>query len=115
MPDIQDLLEPLENAISHILIPAITERKCNQLDRNILALPVRLGGLDLGNPSLEERREYASSLKVTNPLVEQTASKSHRLPEDSLTKLEQQKVRSERLKELEQRAERIKEMAPSKT
>ena len=115
MPDIQDLLEPLENAISHILIPAITERKCNQLDRNILALPVRLGGLDLGNPSLEERREYASSLKVTNPLVEQTASKSHQLPEDSLTKLEQQKVRSERLKELEQRAERIKEMAPSKT
>ena len=40
LPDIQDLLESLENAISHLLIPAITERKCNQLDRNILA-PVR--------------------------------------------------------------------------
>ena len=51
LPDIQDLLEPLEDAISHMLIPAITERKCNQLlDRNILALPVRLGGLGLGNP-----------------------------------------------------------------
>ena len=42
-----------------------------QLDRNILALPVRLGGLGLGNPSLEARREYASSVKVTKPLVEQ--------------------------------------------
>ena len=71
LPDIQDLLEPLEDAISHMLIPAITERKCNQLDRNILALPVRLGGLGLGNPSLEARREYASSVKVTKPLVEQ--------------------------------------------
>ena len=31
-----DLLEPLENAVSHMLIPAITERQCNQLDRNII-------------------------------------------------------------------------------
>ena len=115
LPDIQDLLEPLEDAISHMLIPAITERKCNQLDRNILALPVRLGGLGLGNPSLEARREYASSVKVTKPLVEQIVSQSHQLPEDSLTKLAQQEVRSERSKELEYRAERIKEMAQRKT
>ncbi|CAH3180463.1 unnamed protein product, partial [Porites lobata] len=115
LPDIQDLLEPLEDAISHMLIPAITERKCTQLDRNILALPVRLGGLGLGNPSLEARREYASSVKVTKPLVEQIVSQSHQLPEDSLTKLAQQEVRSERSKELEHRAERIKEMAPRKT
>ena len=50
-----------------MFIPAITERKCNQLDKNIPALPVRLG---LGNPSLEAMREYASSVKVTKPLVE---------------------------------------------
>ena len=87
-----------------MLIPAINERKCNQLDRNILALPVRLGGLGLGNPSLEAKREYASSVKVKKPLVEQIVSQSHQLPEDSLTKLAQQEVRSERLKELEHRA-----------
>ena len=96
-------------------MPAITERKCNQLDRNILALPVRLGGLGLGNPSLEARREYASSVKVTKPLVEQIVCQSHQLPEDSLTKLAQQEVRGKRLKELEHRAERIKEMALRKT
>ena len=44
LPDIQDLLEPLENAISKILILAITEHSCSRLDRDILALPVRLGG-----------------------------------------------------------------------
>ena len=103
-----------------MLIPAITERKCDQLDRNILALPVCLGGLALGNPSLEARREYASSVKVTKPLVEQIVSQSHQLPHktnttDSLTKLTQQEVRSERPKELEHRAERIKEMTPRKT
>ena len=115
LPDIQELLEPFENAISQVLIPAITERKCNQLDRTILALPVRLGGLDLGNPCLEASREYASSVKVTTPLVEQIASQSHQLPEDSLVKSAQQAVTSERLKGLEDRAERIKEMAPQKT
>ena len=74
-----------------------------------------MGGLGLGNPSLEARREYASSVKVTKPLVEQIVSQSHQLPEDSLTKLAQQEVRSERSKELEHRAERIKEMTPRKT
>ena len=96
-------------------IPAIAERKCNQLDGNILVLPVHLGGLGLGNTSFEARREYASSVKVTKPLVEQIVSQSHQLPEDSLKKLAQQEVRSERLKELEHRAEHIKEMAPRKT
>ena len=67
--------------------------------------------MGLGNPSLEARREYASSVKVTRPLVEQIVSQSHQLPEDSLTKLAQQEIRSERLKALEHRAERIKEMA----
>ena len=57
-----------------MLIPAITEGKCNPLDRSILALPVRLGSLGLGNPSLEAGREYASSVKVTKPLVKQIES-----------------------------------------
>ena len=74
-----------------------------------------MGGLDLGNPSLETRREYASSVKIKKPLVEQIVSQSHQLPEDFLAKLAQQEVRSERLKELEHRAERIKEMTPRKT
>ena len=46
-----------------MLITAITERKCNQLDRNILTLPVRLDGLGLGNPSLEASR--ASMLRLS--------------------------------------------------
>ena len=75
LPDIQDLLEPLENVLFQVLIPAITERKCNQLDRTILALPaVRLGGLGFGNLCLKASREYASSVKVTTPLVEQIVS-----------------------------------------
>ena len=67
----------------------------------------------MGNRSLEARHEYASSVKVAKPLVEQIVSQSHQLPEDSFSQLAQQEVRSERLKELQHRAERIKEMVPS--
>ena len=74
LPDIRDLLEPLENAISQVLIPAITEHRCERLDRDVLALPVLLGGLGLGNPSRESSREYASSVKVTTSLVEHIVS-----------------------------------------
>ena len=68
LPDIPDLLEPLDqSAISRVLIPAITDRQCAQLDRDILALPVRLGGLGVTNPSSDANLEYTSSVKVTAP------------------------------------------------
>ena len=72
LPDIQDLLEPLEKAIFRVLIPAITDRQCGQLDREILALPV---------PCHDAHREYTSSVKVTTPLVEQIISQTHQLPD----------------------------------
>ena len=78
-------------------------------------LPVRLGGLSLGNPYGEAHREYTSSVKVTMPLVEQIVSQTHQLPDDSPIKSTQQAVRGERAKDLESRAERIKEVAPKKT
>ena len=65
-------LEPLESAISRVLIPAITDRQCGQLDKDILALPVRLGGLDVANPSSDANLEYTSSVKV-DTRVEQSA------------------------------------------
>lgn len=112
LPDIQDLLEPLESAISRVVIPAITNRQCG---RDILALPVRLGGLGVANPSGDANLEYTSSVKVTAPLVEQIVAQVHQLPEDSLIRSVQQEVKAERAKNLEKRAERLKEVASQKT
>ncbi|EDO31881.1 predicted protein [Nematostella vectensis] len=96
LPDIQDLLEPLENAISNVLIPAITDHRCNPLERDVLALPVRLGGLSMTNPCLEADIELSSSVKDTAPLVQQIVVQSHQLPDDSVVKPLQQAVKSER-------------------
>ena len=82
------------------------------MERDILALPVRLGGLGVANPSSDANLECTSSVKVTAPLVEQMV---HQLPEDSLIRSAQQEVRTERAKNLEERAVRLKEVAPQKT
>ena len=115
LPDIQDRLEPIESAISRALITAITDRQCGQLDGDILVLPVCLGGLGLANPSSDANLEYTSSVKVTAPFVEQIMSQVHQLPDDSVIRSAQQEMRAERAKNLEERAERLKDVAPQKT
>ena len=79
---------------------------------HVLALPARLGDLNLGNPSRESRREFASSVKVTTSLVEHIVSQTHQLPDESLIRSAQQAVKSERAEKLKDTAERIRESAP---
>ena len=68
--------------------------------RDILALPVRLVGLGIANPSSDANLDYTSSVKVKAPLVEQIVAQVHQLPEDSLIRSVQQDVKAERAKNL---------------
>ena len=53
-PDIEDLLQPLENAIRQQLLPSLTGQTAfNDLDRDLLALPTCLGGLGIINFSCQ--------------------------------------------------------------
>ena len=81
LPNTQDLHEPLESTISCILIPAITDQQCSQLDRDILAPSVRLGGLDVANLSSDANLDYTSSVKVKASPVERIVSQVHQLQE----------------------------------
>ena len=82
LPDIEDFLEPLERAISHALIPAITGHTCTPTERDLLALPVRMGGLGIANPCHIAASEYEGSTAITEPLVEQIVAQTHELPND---------------------------------
>ena len=115
LPDIHDLLEPLEEAISQVLIPVIVERKCSQLDRDFLALPACLGGLGLSSPCHEVAREYVSSIQVTSLLVEHIVAQTHQLPDESLIKCRRQAVEYGNAEELSEIAENLTQIAPQKT
>ena len=70
IPGIGHLLEPLEQVIQEKFIPAITGRpSCSKIERSLLALPARMGGLGLTIPSADAEHCYEASSKITAPIT----------------------------------------------
>ena len=82
-PNIEDLLGPLEDCIRHNLIPSLTGRAPpSNLDRNLFALPARLGGLGIVNPTLLSTFEFNASVSITSPLSNLIATQCQDYPYD---------------------------------
>ena len=77
-------MKKLENEIYHTFLPAIIERTISEEERNIMALPVRYGGL--GIPKLNEscNLEYEASVKITRPLSEAIMKQSFYSEQDDV-------------------------------
>ena len=70
-------LQKLEDIVRCELIPNLTGRPPpNDSERLLMALPARLGGLGITNPSLHSDREFSASLKVISPLKKHIATLS---------------------------------------
>ena len=69
IPDTGQYFIPLEEMIREKLIPAIIGRKISDLERKLVSLPVRLGGLGIQDPTLSANVEYRSSSIVTQSLT----------------------------------------------
>ena len=102
LPDLEDLLAPLEHAIANVLIPSITGHYCTQGERELLALTVRMGGMGLKNPSQEAASEYVASANISGPLAQQIKSQVHEPPDETeihATQREMCQVKKRYLKE----------------
>ena len=103
IPDIHDLLLPLETAIHQCLIPAITGRApCSRQERDLLALPVRLGGLGLTNPATNSSHAFQASERLTAPLVALIVAQS---PEHAVDQTEITSIKKDIRKTNRQRQE----------
>ena len=70
VPDIEELLHLLEDAICHQFLPAITGKQTlNDVERDLLSLPVRSGGLGIIKPTTNATQQFEASKRVTEPLV----------------------------------------------
>jgi len=58
VPNASEIFEPLENAIRDQLITALIGREVSNSKRQILALPLRPGGLGLTDPWETAKTEY---------------------------------------------------------
>ena len=83
LPDIAELLEPVERAINELLIPAVTDHTVTKVKRDLLGLPVRMGGLGFTDPVVTSSSEYEASIKVTNPLVRRIVEQGDQPPDAS--------------------------------
>ena len=115
LPNIEDLLEPLERVISDVMIPSMVDHKCTQLERDILSLPVRLGGLGCTNPTQSANAEFQASVNVTAPLTEQIMSQLHETPHEAEVTVLQQKAKKEKQERLLKRSDEWKNYLPERT
>ena len=102
LPDLKDLLAHLEQAIVDVLIPSIRGHYCTQDELELLALPVRMGGIGLTNPSQEAASEYVASANISGPLAQQIKSQVHEPPEENeihAVQRELRQVKNQYLKE----------------
>ena len=76
VPDASELFEPLENAIRHQLILALVGQEFCDAERQILALPLRHGGLGLTDPRETAKMEYEHSTQITNKQPKSTLKSS---------------------------------------
>ena len=69
IPYISECLQPLEETIQNDLIPSLFKRNVSDSLRELLALPARLGGMGIINPTKVSDDEYRNSRKLTQPLT----------------------------------------------
>ena len=69
MPDIADLFAPLEHAIRTVFLKSLLKKDVNDIERAMLALPARLGGLGILNPIESSYISHENSKFISAPLV----------------------------------------------
>ena len=115
LPDIENLLQPLERAISDVLIPSLIERNCSEAERDLVVLPLRMGDLGLINPSDNADAEYSASIRVSAPLESKIEAQSHETLEEAEVQRLVYAIRKENDDGLKEELEEVKAMLPDKT
>ena len=115
LPDIADFLEPLERAISDVLIPALFEHQVAETKRVLLALPAPMGGLGLVDPVNQTRQECEASITANGPLVKQIAKQAVEPPNDENVAGAQRCARQEKADSARRDQEHVTNSLPLKT
>ena len=84
--NIGPLLQPLEDVIRSKFIPALSGMPAPSEEvRDLLALPCRLGGLGILNPTRTASHEFQASVEITTPIVSSILSHESRYTYETLS------------------------------
>ena len=100
VPNCGHLLQPLEQVIERKFIPSVTGRPpCSQAERTLLALPARLGGMGLEDPTVSAQPQFEASREITAPLVQSILEQRASFEDDPTTHHHQGVSMAKRTKE----------------
>ena len=69
IPNTSHLFAPLESEIREKLIPSLVGRNISDIERRILGLPIRLGGMGITDPTKTAEHEFYASNMITRSLT----------------------------------------------
>ena len=93
IPNIDSLLQPLEDAICHVFLPALTGRwSFSEEKKELFVLPALHGGLGITIPMKHAQHQFSSPAKLSNPLVSLICAEVCSYPE--ATRTEQRQVKA---------------------
>ena len=81
IPNISDILKPLDDVIEQEFIPALFGTAISPKEREILSLPIKEGGLGLRIHHQVSSHTYTASKNITLPLTRQIEQQSQELPD----------------------------------
>ena len=107
------VFQPLEDAIHHQLIPALTGKVSSSSEvRKLLSLPARLGGLNIANPVEIAESQQRASKAITLPLKNMIVEQSHQFIKPQLQSIKSALHRDKRQTDAA-KAEQVKEEIPA--
>ena len=70
IPDISNLLLPLDKAIDEFTEMRLQNRNISKTDRDLISIPAKMGGLGIIIPSKVSNTQYQNSISVTKQLIQ---------------------------------------------
>ena len=113
VPDMEELFQPLEDAIRHHLLPAMTGRPAfSDEERKLIALPVRDGGLGIPVQTSNAAKEYEASSTITAPLVSLICNQQQDSEIEMKQKQQRRVMSRERRQKQQEEATTLKQSLP---
>ena len=116
IPNTKDYFVPLEETIRERLIPAIIGRRITDVERKLVSLPVRMGGLGIQDPTITADIEFRNSSFVTRNLTDLIQNQETNLDnyDNAQVKTDILKMKAEKEQSLTERLEEVKNSVDEK-
>ena len=107
-PNTGPLFQPLEEVINNSFLPTLTGRIITDLEREVLSLPTRNGGLGIANPTQQATSSFLESLQITHELTAKIQNQEWQCPSAEKIKEAKLKVVQNKRKQEKEKLARVK-------